>query len=327
MISRRNLLRAGPAALLAGGMLPYGFARAAAYPSRAINLVLPAAPGTASDVLARYLMQHMSALVGQPIVVENRPGAAGVSAVNYVANASPDGYTLMVLGSGAALSQVLFKKPPYDMLRDFTMVAECARSDVAALVSNTSPLRNIQDFIRSCRERPGRVSVGIPLYGTVQHISAELLKHTQKLDYVIVPYKSSGALQVSLRAGDVDLAFDFVPPTLGQLRAGSLRPLGICSGTRMNLLPEVPTLREMGLLQTEILSSMVIAAPLRTPGPIVQDLSGALHTVLTKPDVRKGLEEMGYMPIGSTPVQARQYFEGELRKWRGVIAETNMPLQ
>lgn len=328
MINRRNLLKAGPAALLPGALLfQEPVWAAAAYPSRPITLVLPTAPGTGSDVLARFVMSHVSSQLGQPILVDNRAGAAGVPGISYAAKAAADGYTLLLLGTGAALSQALFKKPPYDILRDFTMVADCARTEVTALVHKNSRHQNMQDVVQYARQHPRRLTVGVTTFGTVQHMTVELLKQTHKLDFVIVPYKGSPALQAGLLAEDVDVAFDLLPSVLGQLRGGNLRPVATCSAARSALLPQVPTLRELGLLQQEMVSSMLIAAPLQTPQPVVQALSGAIQSVMAKPEIRKGLQEMGYAATGGNPAQTQQYFEGELRKWRTMIAEINMPLQ
>ncbi|MGT2455170.1 Bug family tripartite tricarboxylate transporter substrate binding protein [Cupriavidus basilensis] len=327
MTDRRNVMKAACALLLAGGVWWQDALCAPLYPAKSITLVLPVAAGNGADIVARLLAQQIGMQIGQAVVVENRPGAGSVAAIKYAANASPDGYTLILIGSANALSQSLYKSPPYDVLRDLVPVSDIARTDIAILTGKRSKFNSVKDFIRAAREQPGRLTAGISLLGTTGHLMAELFKAREKLDFSIVPFKTSSNLHASLMNGDVDVAFDLAPPALAQLRAGGLRALAIGSGTRSVILPDVPTLKELGFENYEIVSTMQIAAPAHTPTPIVERLNREIQRALSQPELQKRFRDQGFATEGGTATQAREHVAGEVEKWRNVIRATQIELQ
>jgi len=297
------------------------------YPDKPITVILPVGAGNGSDFVTRLLAKQLSAQMGQAIVVDNRPGAGGIAAIKYAANASPTGYTLVIIGSVNALSQSLYKSPPYDVLRDLLPVSDIARTDIAMLVGKQSKLHSVKDFIREARERPGRLSLGVTLLGTTGHLMAELFKANEKLDVSIVPFKTSSNLLSALLNGDVDVGFDLVSPTLGQMHAGQLRALAIGSGTRSAILPDVPTLKELGFQNFEVVSTMQIAVPSGTPAPIVERLNREIQQALSQQDLQRQLRGQGFIAGGGTPAQARANFAAEVEKWRSIIRTTHIELQ
>ncbi|CAG2158916.1 hypothetical protein LMG26411_06296 [Cupriavidus numazuensis] len=327
MSSRRSVVKAACALLLCAGGWWQGASCAPLYPAKPITVVLPVGAGNGSDLVTRLLAQRLSTQMGQAVVVDNRPGAGGVSAIKYAANANPNGYTLVIVGSLNALSQSLYKTPPYDVLRDLVPVSDIARTDLAILAAKGSKFAGFKDFIRAARERPGRLTLGVTLLGTTGHLMAELIKARENLDVSIVPFKTSSNLLSALINGDVDVGFDLVAPTLGQLRAGQLRALAVGSTTRSASLPDVPTLKELGFQSYEIASTMQIAAPSGTPAPIIERLNREIQIALSQPDLQRQLREQGFTASGGTPDQARQNLAGEVAKWRSIIRTTRIEQQ
>lgn len=315
------------ALLLAWGGWWHGMSYAQSYPVRPITLVAPVAAGSSADILARVLAERVGAALGQSVVVENRAGAGGVGAIKYVASASPDGYTLVLIGSGNALSQSLFKKPPYDILKDLAMVSDIARADIVVLAGKRSRFKSMKDFVQGASDRTSHVKVGTTLIGTTQQMTAELLKASIKADFDVIPFKTSSNLYSGLQNGDIDVAFDLAPAVLAQVRSGEMRALATGGGQRSSLLPDVPTLKELGLVKYEIVSSMLIAAPARTPAQIIERVNSELLRALQQPGVQQRIKDLGFTATGSSPSQARLLAEKEMEKWRNVVHSTNIELQ
>lgn len=321
------VLGAAGALLLAWGGWWHGMSYAQSYPVRPITLVAPVAAGSSADILARVLAERVGAALGQSVVVENRAGAGGVGAIKYVASASPDGYTLVLIGSGNALSQSLFKTPPYDILKDLAMVSDIARTDIVVLAGKHSRFKSMKDFVQGASDRTSHVKVGTTLIGTTQQMTAELLKASIKADFDVIPFKTSSNLYSGLQNGDIDVAFDLAPAVLAQVRNGEMRALATGGGQRSGLLPDVPTLKELGLVKYEIVSSMLIAAPARTPAPIIERVNSELQRALRQPGVQQRIKDLGFTATGSSPSQARLLAEKEMEKWRNVVHSTNIELQ
>ncbi|MGD9943057.1 MAG: tripartite tricarboxylate transporter substrate binding protein [Burkholderiaceae bacterium] len=302
-------------------------ARSQSYPARPITLVVPVGVGSSADIVARLVAQQMAAQLGQSIVIENRPGAGGAGALKHVANGARDGYTLLLIGSGNALSQSLFKSPPYDVQRDLAPISDIIRTDIVVLAGKRSKLRSVEEFIANAQNRPGRLTVGTTILGTTQHMAAELLKASAKADFAIVPFKTSANLYAGVQSGDVELAFDLVPAVQTQLRAGELRALATAGDERSKLLPQVPTLKELGLVSHEVTSAMIIAAPSGTPNTIVELLGQEIQRALKQRELQLKLQDLGFTGTGSTPAQARELLASELTKWREVVRSTGVELQ
>lgn len=329
MLNKRSLLKAmgtlPVASLCAHPMMAHAQARP--YPSRPITLVAPYAAGNTADMAGRLLAQHLGGLLGQQVVVENRPGAGGVSATNYVANAAPDGYTLLLAGTAMAISQSLFKPPPYDVLKSFVCVSMLNATDVLILVRKDSKLHKLEDFIQEARAKGDRLMVGVSALGTTQHLSAELLKLSAKLDYTIVPFKSASALNVALLAGDVDVEFELISATMGMMQGGQVRALAIGSAKRAELLPDVPAVAERVAPHFDVTSSGMILAPVKTPAAIVQRLNQEIQRVLAQPDVAQKFKEFGQRVQGGSVEQSQDFLKNEIVKWGRVVSEARISLK
>jgi len=278
------------------------------FPAKPITLIVPFAPGGGGDSIARVVAQKM----GVRVVVENRPGAGGVAATQFVARTTPDGHTLLLLGNTQAISESLIKSLPYSILKDFIPISRLTVSQVTVLVGKNSSLRTLSDLIREAKARPGRITVGIGLIGTTQHLSAELFKSKTGLDLTIVPFKSVANIYAGLVSGEIDVAFELVSGSIGHIKSGALRALAIGSDKRYAGLPDVPTVAEAGVRDYEVWAWSMIAAPTGTPTPIVERLNSELVNALEQADVRRRIEELGSTPMGSTPQQAQEFLANEV---------------
>ncbi|HSW18354.1 MAG TPA: tripartite tricarboxylate transporter substrate binding protein [Ramlibacter sp.] len=325
--TRRKWLGGMAAAPLVLGAGPFSLARAQAYPSKPITIVVPFGAGNASDALVRLVAKPLVASLGQPVVIENRPGAGGVGGTRQVASAAPDGYTLLYTGTGSTISQSLFKPAPYDMVRDFAPISAVSNNDVLILVRGNSPLRSLDDFVRKAKESGAGMMVGVSLLGTTQHLAAELFKLRTKTDFTLVPFRSAGALVNGLIAGDIHAAFEFVPPALATVRSGQLRGLAISSAKRSEALPQIPTATELGIADFTVSSWGMFVAPAGTPDAIVQLLNRHLVRAIVDPAVAKRLRETGTRPTGSTVQQARELVASEVVRWAEVISSAKIDLK
>ncbi|WP_159917773.1 tripartite tricarboxylate transporter substrate binding protein [Pantoea sp. 18069] len=329
MLNRRVLMKAAGSLPLAwSAATPWSaLAQGPAYPSKPVTLVVPFGPGNAADTIGRLIALHLGNALSQQVIVENRPGAGGVSAVKQVAAAKPDGHTLLYIGAGVAISQGLFKPQPYDMLASFAPISIASSNDVLLLVRKDSPLTQLEDFIRAAQEKKDRCMVGVSLLGTTQHLSAELFKQRAKVDFTIVPFKTAAAVATALSAGDIDLGFEFVPPMLSLVKSGQLRALAIANAKRSDVLPDVPTIAEQGLAGFNVASWGMIVAPKHTPEAVVQRLNQEVQRALLHPDVARRLADIGVRAPGGTTAQAQELLSSEIVRWRNVIHASNISLR
>jgi len=237
------------------------------YPSKPIRFVVPFGPGGVGDITARTVAQKMGEAMGSQIIIDNRPSAGGVVAAEMVARAEPDGYTLMLLNNANAVSMAMFKSLPYDTLKDYAMVSTVAGFSLAVLVAPDSPMKTTKELIAQARATGAKFNTGTIQTGTAQHLSAELFKSMAALNHTNVPFNNTGAVISALRGNDIQVAFEFLPPILGQIRAGSLRAVAVSSKTRFALLPNVPTLDESGLPGYDVISWNGIGAPAKHRAP------------------------------------------------------------
>ncbi|MPS28420.1 MAG: tripartite tricarboxylate transporter substrate binding protein [Alcaligenaceae bacterium] len=298
-----------------------------AYPSRTISLVLPFSAGNGADIYTRRLAVPLSQALGQQIVIENRPGAGGVGAVKLVAAAPPDGYTLLLAGAGMPISQALFTPPPYDMLKSFVPVSSISGNDVVLLVKSTSAYTKLNDFIQAAREKKKGLMIGISQLGTTQHMAAELFKLRTGTDFTIVPFRTAAMLTTALMAGDVDLAFEFVAPTLSMMNNGQLRALAIGAAKRSPILPQVPTATEQGVPDYAVASWGMVVAPAGTPESIVARLNTEIQKVLQDPQFIRQIQESGARVLGESPQEARQMMASEVARWKEVIGAAGISLK
>jgi tripartite-type tricarboxylate transporter receptor subunit TctC len=315
---------------LAGALLlgSVGVARARdTYPAKPITLVVPFAPGGIADITARTVAQAMSSTLGQTIVVDNRPSAGSVVGSAAVANAAPDGYTLLLMSNGNAVSAGLFRKLPFDAQKDFAPVGTLGYFDLAVFVAEGSRFRSLADVVAEARRSPGKLSIGTIAVGSTQHLSAELFKTRAGIDAVTVPYKGTPAVLTALRTGEIDLAFEILGPMLPQVSSKVLRALAVTGEQRHAALPEVPTVQQAGVPGYAVASWNALAAPAGTPADVIAKLNHAAQQALAFPAVRDRLAGLGVRAQGSTPEQLRELLATETRRWAEVIRAAKIELQ
>ncbi len=302
-------------------------ARAQAGNERAITLIVPFGPGGIADLTARAVGKEMAAILKQPIVVENKPSAGAIVGSQQVARAAPDGTTLLLMSNANAVSAGLFKKLPFDAQRDFAPISTLGYFDLALFVNADSELKSVAHLLTRARAQPGKVTIGTIAAGSTQHLAAEYFKSLAAIDAVIVPYKGTPAVITALRSGEINVGFEILGPMLGQVQGKTLRALAVTSDRRFAGLAEVPTVRESGLAGYDVASWNALAAPARTPRPVVERIQRAAQQALALPAVQQQLQALGVRAQGSTPEQAQQLLGSEIKRWSEVIAKAKIELQ
>jgi tripartite-type tricarboxylate transporter receptor subunit TctC len=311
---RRGLL----AAAGCWGLLREGHAQAA-WPARPITLVVPFASGGIADITARTVAQAMARTLGQAIVVDNRPSAGSVVGSNAVARAAGDGYTLLLMSNANAVSPGLFRKLPFDVVKDFAPITTLGFFDLGIFVAGDSRFRTLKDVLASAKAQPGRITIGSISAGSTQHLSAELFKAKAGIDVLIVPYKGTPAVLTALRAGEIDVAFEILGPMLPQAAAKVVRLLAVTSDRRYAGLPDVPTVIEAGVPGYAVASWNALAAPAATPPAVIERLNRAAAEALARPDVQQRLQELGVRVQAGSPKQLASLLASEIRRWGEVI--------
>ena len=311
------------ALLLALGTLGAGcaFAQGAAnYPSKPIRIVVPFPAAGTTDILARAVGNEMQKAWGQPVVVENRPGAGGNLGSDVVAKAAPDGYTLLVGAvSPQAINVTLYPKLPYDVMRDFAHITLIAVVPNLLEVHPSVPVKTVKELIDLARSKPGALSYASSGSGTSIHLSAELFKSMAGVDMLHIPYKGSAPAVTDLMAGQVQLMFDNLPSSIAQVKAGRLRPIAVTTLTRSPALPDVPTIAESGLPGYDASSWFGMHAPAGTSKDIVNKIHGVVAKTLRTPEMIERLSTQGAQPVGNTPEEFTEFVRAEIAKWAKVV--------
>jgi tripartite-type tricarboxylate transporter receptor subunit TctC len=289
--------------------------------------VVPFGPGGVADITARILAEKMSGPLGQPVLVENRPGAGGVAAATAVAKAPPDGYTLLLLSNGNAVSATLFKSLPYDSVADFAPVSTIGFFDLVFVVKPGDARESMAAWIARAKANPGKLNIATINPGSTQNLAAELLRMTAGIDVQIVPYKATPEVVGAVLAGDADLAVDILAPLLGQIRSGAVRPLAVAAARRSAILPELPTVAESGIAGYEARSWNGLAAPAKTPAAVIERLNREVNAAVAAPGVARRLHELGIEPRAGTPEALRSQLVSDIAKWKAVIERAKIPLQ
>jgi tripartite-type tricarboxylate transporter receptor subunit TctC len=295
------------------------------YPTKPIRFVVPFGPGGVGDITARTAAQKMGEAMGQQIIIDNRPSAGGVVAAEMVARAEPDGYTLMLLNNANAVSMAMFKSLPYHTLNDYAMVSTIAGFSAGVLVAPESPVKTTKELIALARTTGAKFNTGSIQIGSAQSLAAELFKSMAGLPHTNVPYNNTGAVVAALRGNDIQAAFEFLPPVLGQIRSGALRVVAVSSKTRFSLLPNVPTLDESGLPGYDVISWNGIGAPAKTPRAIVDRLNKEIHAAVNSPQVKQRFQELGIEQNLNTPEGMRTFVIAEIAKWNALIDKARIP--
>ena len=302
-------------------------ASAQAYPTKPVHIVLPFGPGGVADITTRTIAPKLGDALGQQIVVENMPGAGGIRASETVAHAAPDGYTLLLLTNGNAVSKALFKSLPYDPETDFDMISTVGYFSLVIVTRGDSQIKTLKDAIAKAKANPGKMNIGTITPGGTQHLAGELFRSMAGIDALIVPHKTTGEVVIGTRNGSLDLAVDFITPLLSGIKSGQLRALAVTAGKRFPGLPDVPTVMEAGVPGYEVASWNALAAPAKTPQPILDKVHQALVKALADAAVQKRLTELGVDARPSTPAQLRDFYASETKRWTKVVQDAKIPKQ
>ncbi len=295
------------------------------YPNRPVRIIVPFAPGGSTDIFARLIGERLSAAVGQPVVIENRPGAAGNIGAEAVARSTPDGYTLLMATTGVmAINNALYKSMTYDAAKDFEPVVFIASITNVLIVANDSPLRSVADLIAATKRSPGQLTFASSGAGSSTHMSGELFKIMTGVDLLHVPYKGSALAMPDIITGRVSMMFENMPGAMPHIQAGTVRALAVTGLNRSSALPDVPTIAESGVVGYESLSWSGIAAPAGTPREVVARLNREINAILAVPEVRQKLADQGAEAVGGTPEAFAEHAKRERVKWSRVIRDANI---
>ncbi len=318
--SRRFLLAASFAAAFTGA------ARADDYPSRSITAVIPFAAGSASDVVSRILFDRMSKTLGQPIIVENRPGAGGNNGSAYVAKEKPDGYTLLGGGSGPVAANVtLYKHLDYDPVQDFETISPFAAFTIVVAVTDKLPINSLQELIAYAKAHPGELNYGSVGIGSSQHLAGEFFGELTGTKLTHVPYKNIGQYQPDLMSGVVQLGFQWYPNVSSAIQAKGAKALAVAGANRLDILPDTPTTKEAGLPDYVESGWFSLLAPKGTPAPIVAKLNAALKEAVDDPGVHQRFEQQGAATMYLPPDQAKKFIADEIVRYRNIITKAGIP--
>jgi tripartite-type tricarboxylate transporter receptor subunit TctC len=302
-------------------------ASAQSYPNQPVRIVVPFAAGGAVDTVARVVGQKMSEGLGQPVVIENKPGAGGNLAADTVARAAPDGYTILLTTNGLAISPSLYRTLPFDAVKDFIPVTQLIESPLLLIASNKLGVNSLQDLIALAKQKPGVLNYGSTGIGNPLHLSMEMLKKETGADIANVPYKGDAPLNTAMISGEVDLAI--VPIATGRVNVDNklVKGLAVTSASRAKALPNLPTVAEQGVKGFEMESWQGFFVPAKTPDAIVQRLYQETKKALAAPDVRERLAKFVAEPVGSSPEQFAKKFNADVAKFARIVKEAKIPQQ
>jgi tripartite-type tricarboxylate transporter receptor subunit TctC len=305
--------------LLAGAAQPQD-----AYPSKPVRIIVPSAPGGGTDTVARLLGQHLAKTMGQPFVVDNRPGAGTVIGAEAAARAAPDGYTLLMAPSTLAINHIVMKNLPYDALRDFAPITQMVSLPNVLAVTSSLPVRSLAEFVALAKQKPGELTFGSAGVGTAPHLAMELLMSATGIQLRHVPYKGVAPALTDIIAGRVSGMMVNVLSARRHIEAGTLRALVVTGGERMRDLPNVPTVAEAGYAKAQSFQWFGLLAPARTPAPIIARLQAETARALQTPEMRARLATESADPVGSTPAEFAALIRREMEKWTDVARAANI---
>jgi tripartite-type tricarboxylate transporter receptor subunit TctC len=328
MIDRRRLAALAASSVLApllgGRTAAAQTASAQGWPSRVVKLVVPFTPGGGIDSIGRILGARLTEIWGQQVVIENKPGAGGNIASEFVARSAPDGYTMYITAAGLAVNRYLFESVNYDPLADFAPVTLICLFPNVLVVPNSSPLRSVGDLVAQAKGEPGRLTFASPGHGSSPHMSAELFKHMAKVNLTHVPYRGASPAYTDVIAGRVDCTFAVMASGLPLVRSGQLRALGVTTATRVASAPEIPTIAESGVPGYDTSSWFAFFVPAKTPPEIIAKMHADTVAALAEPQIRAKLDALGVIVVGSTPEQLGAHLKAEMERWAPVIKAANI---
>jgi tripartite-type tricarboxylate transporter receptor subunit TctC len=283
--------------------------------------------GGVADITARLMAQKLSVALGQQVLIDNRPSAGGIIAGDAVAKADPDGYTLLHMNYGNAVSVALFKSLPYDIERDFAPISPMGFFDILVLANKGSALNGVRDIIAAAKATPDKINVGTVSIGSGQHMAAELFKGMAALNLTIVPFKSTPALIAALKSNDIQVAFEIGAPVMSLVKSGELKALAVSSRKRFAGLPDVPTVTESGVANYDVTAWNGVAAPAKTPRVIIERLNKEVNAALALPDIRQKFQDFGIDARGGTPEDLKEILGSEIAKWKLLATSAKLEKQ
>lgn len=303
------------------------FARAQDYPNRPLRAIVPFAPGGPTDVIARLVAQKLAEAWGQQVVVDNRSGAGGNIGMGIAAGAAADGYTILFVSSSFMVNPGLYKKIPYDPYKSFAPVSNLAASAHVFISHPSQPARSLSDLIELAKKAPGRYSIATPGIGTLPHLSAYLLMLDAKIELVAVPYGGGGPSIAAVLGNQVPFGCQAIPPVTAHIKAGRVRALALTADKRSEVVPDVPTMAELGFKGHEAYTITGMLVPARTPAAIVKKLNAEVVRIMARPDIRQRIAELGADVVANSPQEFSAYIRSEIEKWGKVIREAKIQVE
>ena len=304
-----------------------GAAHAQAWPSKPVSLVVPFPAGGTTDVLARALAERLSPAIGQPVIVENKPGAGATIGADYVAKAKADGFTLLIGAVHHTIASSVYKKLPYDFQKGFEPVTVIAMVPNVLVVNARTPAKNVNELVALIKAKPAEASYGSNGNGTAQHLIGTQFQQQTGTRLQHIPYKGSGPLATDLLGGQILMSFDTITPVLPHIKAGKLRPLAVTTAKRSPALPDVPTLQEAGLKDFDIGTWFGVLAPVGTPKPVLDRLSAEATKIIQSPDFRKRMDDIGAQPVGNSPAEMAAQIRSETDKFSLLVKAGNVTVE
>ena len=290
-----------------------------AYPAKPVKIIVAFTAGSATDILARVVAEHLTKSLGQPFVVENKPGAGGSVGTAQAKDAPPDGYTLVAAGSGPfGINPAIYSKLPYDPLKDFELIGNIVLTPQALVVGAQAPYQTLRDFVAAAKAKPGEIAYASLGNGSTSHLTMEAFQGAAGIKLNHGPFKGSSDAQTQLIGGQVPVMSDTVPGVLAQVKAGKLRALGVAIPQRSPYLPDVPTIAEQGFAGFESVGWIGLAAPAKTPAPILERLNAEIRKMLQDPAVKARFEQLAFTPVGDSRAEFAAFVRSEIAKWSKV---------
>jgi tripartite-type tricarboxylate transporter receptor subunit TctC len=303
-------------------------AAAQAWPSKPVRIVVPSPPGDGSDIVARAVADKLSIALGQPFVVENKPGAGGVVAAEQVAHAAHDGYTLIMGNAGShGINAAVYPHLSYDVVAGFTPISLIAQSPNVLVANPASGITSVQDLIARAKAKPGAIDFASGGQGSSAHMSMELFKYLTHTDLHHIPYKGATPALTDIIAGTVSVGFFNLPPAMGHIKSGKVRALAVTTAKRWPALPDVPTVAESGVPGFETVAWFGLLAPAGTPQAVIDQVAREVHAIAQMPDVRARIEATGAEAVGSTPQEFARRIHDDVDKWKRVAAAAKIRIE
>ncbi len=322
-----RLLAAVILALAAAAAAIPGARAQAKYPDHPVRVILPFAAGGVADITARLVAEKLGDKLGQRFVIENQPGAGGITAARSALAGGTDGYTLALLTNGTAISVPLFNHLPFDPLKDFVPISAIGYFETVFVTNASSPFHTLGDFLEAAHDKPGTLNIGTVIVGSTQNLTAELFKSMAGIDVVLVPFRGTPDVVVALLRNDIQMGIDFYAPLKPNLDNGKTRAIATSGAQCSPELPDVPTVQEGGVAKFEVTAWNGLYAPAGTPNTVIETLNRALHEVLADPALKQRALDLGIDAKASTPAELDARMRGDIEKWGKVIAQANIPKQ